>query len=169
MTIEPWFLSAQSPTGDQRWLGAQGEWWWHRLWGGQGGEAARNGTSPCSPKLCHKLRPPYLPGQQTPAEWSKTPGPQEAPVGLLASSSQPGLDTYLLHFFSHWGWGRQLQYELCSHWGLGETWLEENKYPTPPLPTQVPPSLVSRRNGLLVFSLSPITQLVLGYAPRFLH
>ena len=57
-------------------------------------------------------------------------------MGLLASSSQPGLDTCLLHFLPHWGWGRQLQYELCSHWGLGETWLEENSNipPHPYLP-----------------------------------
>lgn len=76
---------------------------------------------------------------------TRLPGHQEAPEGLLASSFQPGLDSCLLHFLPHRGWGEQLRYGVCSHWGLGNSGLRttQRQMSHSPLPTQVLPSFAA--------------------------
>lgn len=171
-TRGPWLISAQSPTQDWKIVKGSGGILVAKVLRWAGWRGCRKGNISLLTSFCSKLQPAHLLGQQTPAEQPKTSWLPGAPVDLLASSSQPGLDSCLLHFLPHGGWGGPPQYGLCSHWGLGKIWFEENsKGNTHPVPPQVLPycQLAGRRDQLPVFSLSSAHSALPGLFPQTLH
>ena len=90
----PGFSLPRAPLESRGWLEARGNA------GGKGFGVDKVGRLPGiehpPPLSSSVLSYSYLTSRQTHSCW--LPGPQEAPVGLLASGSQPGLDTCFLHF-----------------------------------------------------------------------
>lgn len=163
-TRGPWLISAQSPTQDWKIVrGSRGILVTKVLrWAGWRGY--RKGNISLLTSLSSKLQPADLLGQQTPAEQPKTSWLPGAPVDLLTSSSQPGLDSCLLHFLPDGGRGGQPQYGLWGKSGLRKT---QREIPTPSLPRYC--LTASWRAGGTSSQYSPFPWLTLlfpAYSPR---
>lgn len=109
----PWLISPQSPTQDWKIVGGSSGLLVAKALRWAGWRGCQKGSSPHHTSFCSKLQPVDLPSQQTPAEQLKTSWPPGTSVDLLASSSQPGLDSCHLHFLPYRGWGGQ-----HTVWGL---------------------------------------------------